>query len=501
MKTTMKKVLSMVMALVLLLGVLPMAAMATEAHTHVDENQNGICDVGDCQFDMNTCGVNNHAWDQNDCTKNRQCTRPNCGATEAAKLHTDATWKTNDGYHWHECTVCGAGMFDAGEHGGGTATCKEKAVCTVCNTAYGALSTEHTGGTATCKAKAVCTTCGQAYGDLNPDGHTWTTATCTAPRTCTACGVTEENSMANHTWVGPTCTTPQTCSVCGTTGTPASGHTWNNATCINAKICTVCGTTEGTALGHDFSGNATSCNRCQTAVNAVPKYTVYYNLNVDEDSNVNHKLDSYYVGTSMSTVLRDLGLVNVQFTGQFRDWFYLEGWYLNGVKVTGNETLQSDVTLVAKWVQKYNYEVILKLYTNGNTNNVVKVLDVFDYVQDDGKISHTEVTAIAKQYIESNNDAPITIYGPFDANGWERYSLYSNRLTNTEYVEVNPYGTTVVHAMVHNAKIYNGTSSSGSVADSTNPKTGDMIMMPAAVLGLSVSALAVMFYLKKKRAF
>ena len=38
-------------------------------------------------------------------------------------------------------------------------------------------------------------------------------------------------------------------------------------------------------------------------------------------------------------------------------------------------------------------------------------------------------------------------------------------------------------------------------ADSTNPKTGDEIFVPMAVLGLSASALAVMFYLNKKRAY
>ena len=35
----------------------------------------------------------------------------------------------------------------------------------------------------------------------------------------------------------------------------------------------------------------------------------------------------------------------------------------------------------------------------------------------------------------------------------------------------------------------------------TNPKTGDEIFVPVAVMGLSVSALAVLFYLNKKRAF
>lgn len=45
------------------------------------------------------------------------------------------------------------------------------------------------------------------------------------------------------------------------------------------------------------------------------------------------------------------------------------------------------------------------------------------------------------------------------------------------------------------------TTSGGATADSSNPKTGDMIYMPVMVMGASVSALAVLFYLNKKRAY
>ena len=44
-------------------------------------------------------------------------------------------------------------------------------------------------------------------------------------------------------------------------------------------------------------------------------------------------------------------------------------------------------------------------------------------------------------------------------------------------------------------------NTSGAKADSSNPKTGDAIFAPAAVLGLSATTLAVLFYLNKKRAY
>lgn len=90
------------------------------------------------------------------------------------------------------------------EHTGGTATCTEKAICTICNQPYGetvphtygsdwkndttnhwhecscgAKSDEatHAGGAATCKDKAVCSTCGLAYGELS--AHTFENGKCT----------------------------------------------------------------------------------------------------------------------------------------------------------------------------------------------------------------------------------------------------------------------------------------------------------------------------------
>ena len=45
------------------------------------------------------------------------------------------------------------------------------------------------------------------------------------------------------------------------------------------------------------------------------------------------------------------------------------------------------------------------------------------------------------------------------------------------------------------------TTASNKKADSTNPKTGDTIYAPVMIMGASVSALAVLYYLNKKRAY
>ena len=72
-------------------------------------------------------------------------------------------------------------------HSGGTATCTEKAICEVCNHAYGALLA-HVGGTATCTAQAECEVCGTPYGQ--PLGHDVVVIEGTAP-TCTESGLTD----------------------------------------------------------------------------------------------------------------------------------------------------------------------------------------------------------------------------------------------------------------------------------------------------------------------
>ena len=61
--------------------------------------------------------------------------------------HDYGDWQHDGEGHWKECSVC-FGKTDEGAHGGGTATCHEKAVCTVCGAEYGEADPEnHAGGT------------------------------------------------------------------------------------------------------------------------------------------------------------------------------------------------------------------------------------------------------------------------------------------------------------------------------------------------------------------
>lgn len=81
-------------------------------------------------------------------------------------------------------------MKATGNHTGGTATCIERAACTVCGSGLDSetiTALGHTGGTNTCEKGAVCSRCGQEYGKAF--GHSWNSGVVTKQPTCLATGV------------------------------------------------------------------------------------------------------------------------------------------------------------------------------------------------------------------------------------------------------------------------------------------------------------------------
>lgn len=192
------------------------------------------------------------------------------------------------------------------DHKGGTATCKDKAVCSVCNQPYGDYADHNYGDLINevpadhnnegMKAHYKCSVCGKffteskeetteealkipkvahEYGDWQSDesnhwkecgcgnkvdvaAHSGGKATCTKKAKCAVCGreygKTDPN---NHNYedkvVPPTCTekgyTVHTCKDCGNevkdTYTEALGHSGGEATCVAKAKCAVCGVEYG----------------------------------------------------------------------------------------------------------------------------------------------------------------------------------------------------------------------------------------------------------------
>ena len=136
------------------------------------------------------------------CNEKAICT--GCGQEygDITSHNPSSEWTTDGRYHWKECTNGCGQVFEKGEHTGGTATCMEKAVCSVCKEKYGYIYTNahtaasewtadgnnhwrecengcgkplekagHSGGSAACGEKAVCTVCGEEYGERG--GHSY----------------------------------------------------------------------------------------------------------------------------------------------------------------------------------------------------------------------------------------------------------------------------------------------------------------------------------------
>ena len=71
------------------------------------------------------------------------------GEIDETKHVPAATWSTDGTEHWKECDVEGCeAKFEKAAHSGGTANCKDKAVCATCQVAYGTVNAEnHVGDT------------------------------------------------------------------------------------------------------------------------------------------------------------------------------------------------------------------------------------------------------------------------------------------------------------------------------------------------------------------
>ena len=218
------------------------------AHWHICQNEN--CTVTDRK-------TVHSGEDDGNCLTAVVC---ECGyvITAAKPAHMFNEWTSNgNGTHTRKCTGVGCNGIETENCSGGKATCTDKAVCTVCHTGYGDTlghnftiaqhdethhwnkcsrcdatdaKAVHTGGTATCREKAVCEVCRSVYGKLSATNHVGgTEIRDDKPQSCT------ENGYTGDTY----------CKGCGeklSSGTVihADGHKGGTATCTDKAECEVC---------------------------------------------------------------------------------------------------------------------------------------------------------------------------------------------------------------------------------------------------------------------
>ena len=179
--------------------------------------------------------------------------------------HQSNDWKSNESEHWQVCT-CGA-VFHKAQHSGGTATCTQRATCTVCGAEYGdALGHDFTTSWTHDDNEhwKQCSRCDEKK-DVSP--HTWDNSTITiAPTctkagertyTCTECGATKTEPIdaTGHSWKSDWTSDAthhwhecanENCDVTDNAGKKGyAEHSGGTATCTEKAVCTHCGQSYG----------------------------------------------------------------------------------------------------------------------------------------------------------------------------------------------------------------------------------------------------------------
>ena len=157
----------------------------------------------------------------------------------ATGKHTDADgkWETDGINHWHTCYF--GTRFDVTAHSGGEATCIHKAVCAVCQTAYGTVNASNHKGTTYLKD--------QKEPSCYEEGYTGDTY-------CSDCNVKIKDGQSiaksahspSSVWTTDEIDHWKECRTvgCGNIIDKAP-HNGGEATCVNKAVCSICNVAYG----------------------------------------------------------------------------------------------------------------------------------------------------------------------------------------------------------------------------------------------------------------
>lgn len=150
-----------------------------------------------------------------------------CGkeyGTVDAKHHAKtAVWTQTADTHQQKYDCCGVVVVTTENHQW------QNGICQKCS-----YVCKHSGGTATCKEKAICEICGIGYGEVDTDHHTgniqWIKTATTHEQKYKCCGAAVV-AKEDHQWKNGVC---KTCNY-------ACKHSGGTATCKEKAVCAICG--------------------------------------------------------------------------------------------------------------------------------------------------------------------------------------------------------------------------------------------------------------------
>ena len=306
-----KKILSVVLILCVMLAVMPMTAYA--ANIALCRKCGQIQTVRVTYQYANdklhrtalTCTVCDNTWDYWEshmwsgtatCTSGRTCT--DCGGSSEPLGHDWGAWTQNSDEKTHT-RICkrDTSHTETENCHGGTATCTQRATCTVCGAEYGdALGHDFTTSWTHDDNEhwKQCSRC-DAKDDVSP--HTWDSGTITTAPTCTKAGKktysctkcdatkiepipatghswkSDWTSDATHHW--HECAN-ENCDVTDNAGKKGyAEHSGGKATCTQNAVCEFCKAEYGEKLPHDFTVETVDAKYLKSAATCTEK-AVYY---------------------------------------------------------------------------------------------------------------------------------------------------------------------------------------------------------------------------------
>lgn len=151
------------------------------------------------------------------------------------------------------------------------------------------------------------------------------------------------------------------------------------------------------------------------------------------------------------------------------------------VKVYGKDSINANVLL---YVHQYN--------TKTKSYDLKSIHEMNGYTVGSTVTKSAAVTIVKNNYTGKN----MTVTGLYSDTSWNQLMAGQNP-TAANGVTVSNSTITKVHVILKN-----GTAGTGSTstADSTNPKTGDMIFVPMMVMVASAAAVAFVYFGSKKRS-
>ena len=193
------------------------------------------------------------------------------------------------------------------------------------------------------------------------------------------------------------------------------------------------------------------------------------------------------------------------------DWTSKYGF--NEVAINGVTYYRSDlevkaadktvnISLSRKYSKDNSNKVYLHVYLNGDASTIALTKDITGtYLMDDWSTDTTEILKYLKNnyYTAKDTSEAITIDGLYtntNTNGAFPGNYYAdNKVSRLDNIkDALEDGYVHISVMLKNAK-----AKTSATADSSNPKTGDTIFVPVMVMGLTASALAAAYVIGKKR--